>query len=863
VVRGKFLFAKGEKLYVRGVTYGTFRPDGTGNSFGDPEQAESDLAWMAGQGFNAVRTYTVPPRWFLDVAWGHGLRVMVGLSWEQHVAFLDRPDLKRAIERGIRAGVSACSGHPAVLAYAVGNEVPASIARWHGSRPIERFLERLCEAARAEDPEGLVTYVNYPSTEYLRLPFVDFLCFNLYLESQAAYEAYLARLHNLAGNRPLVIAEAGLDSRRHGEAVQARTLSWQVRQAFASGAAGAFVFAWTDEWHRGGQEVEDWDFGLTTRRREPKLALPAVSAAFSEVPFPHQTCWPRASVVVCTYNGGRTLRPCLDGLARLDYPNYEVIVVDDGSTDDSAAIASEFDCRLISTENRGLSSARNTGWAAATGEIVAYLDDDAYPDPHWLKYLAAGFNSSNHCGIGGPNVPPPDENFVAQCVAQAPGGPTHVLLTDAVAEHIPGCNMAFRRSRLRAIGGFDAQFRVAGDDVDVCWRLQERGWTIGFCPAALVWHRRRSSLGAFWKQQKYYGVAESLLRRKWPSKYNLVGHVVWAGRLYGSGYSGVFGLGDRIYHGAWGMAPFQGLHPAGGGILPHLPAMPEWILVLMLLAFLSGLGLLWTKLLWAVPVLALALGITVYQSAVGAAQATIRSSRSSRWHALGQRGFTMLLYLLQPAARLTGRVCGWPAAVRRLLRGRLAIPVPRSEALWSEEWRAPEERLRSLESSLRTQGGLLRRGGAYDAWDLELRAGVFGAARLCMAVEEHGAGRQMFRFRLYPRCTTIASAAVWLTALLALGAAADGAWGVTGILGAISALVGGWSLFECGWGLGALREAVLREEGTLHNARTPRTMLAASAAADPESPSRHSPAGVRSSDRLSLCGASSHQPSSS
>ena len=122
----------------------------------------------------------------------------------------------------------------------------------------------------------------------------------------------------------------------------------------------------------------------------------------------------------------------------LEYPDYEVIVVDDGSTDATAKIASEYDLHLIRTENYGLSSARNTGMEAATGEIVAYLDDDARPDPHWLAYLAAGFLSTEHAGIGGPNIAPPDDGTIADCVANAPGGPVHVLLSDQEAEHIPG-----------------------------------------------------------------------------------------------------------------------------------------------------------------------------------------------------------------------------------------------------------------------------------------------------------------------------------------------------------------------------------------------------------------------------------------
>src|SRR5262249_60020052 len=110
--------------------------------------------------------------------------------------------------------------------------------------------------------------------------------------------------------------------------------------------------------------------------------------AYAGAPFPPQLRWPRVSVVVCSYNGARTIRDTLDALARLEYPGLEVIVVNDGSTDATPAIAAGYGVRVISTENRGLSAARNTGWRAASGEIVAYIHDDAYPDPHRLHYLA-------------------------------------------------------------------------------------------------------------------------------------------------------------------------------------------------------------------------------------------------------------------------------------------------------------------------------------------------------------------------------------------------------------------------------------------------------------------------------------------
>src|SRR3989475_805642 len=540
-VRGKFLFVGEEKLYVRGVTYGAFTPDAAGNEYHDLATAERDFAQMAANGINAVRIpHTTPPRALLDIASRHGLRVMIGLSAEQYVGYLiDRPPGARDVEALIRERVRACAGHPALLCYALGNEIPALVARWLGRRKVERYLERLYRIVKEEDPEGLVTYVNYPTTEYLRLPFLDFVCFNVYLESQHRFEAYLARLQNIAGDRPLFMSELGLDALRNGEGGQARSLDWQVRTAFAAGCGGVFVFAWTDEWYRHGHDVEDWAFGLTRADRSPKPALEAVRETFAEVPFSANLPWPRISVVVCTYNGARTIRDCLDGLEQLAYPDYEVIVVDDGSTDSTAAIACQYNYRLIRTENRGLANARNTGLKVATGEIVAYIDDDAYPDPHWLTYLAARFLSTSHAAVGGPNLAPPGDGPIAECIARAPGGPVHVLLIHCDAEHIPGCNMAFRKACLEAGGGVDPQFRTAGDDVDVCWRLQERGWTLGFSPAAMVWHHRRNSPRTYWKQQIGDGRAEAMLEREWAQKDNGPGHVRWAGRIYGQGLTQV------------------------------------------------------------------------------------------------------------------------------------------------------------------------------------------------------------------------------------------------------------------------------------------------------------------------------------
>jgi len=801
--RGKFLYAGEQKFYVRGVTYGAFRPDERGVEYADTGIIERDFKAMAASGINTVRIpHTTPPRELLDIAHRHDLRVMVGLSVEQQIGFLiDGKQPPRPLDVEVRERVRRCAGHPALLCYALGNEVPASIVRWLGPRRVERYLAWMTRVVKQEDPQALVTYVNYPTTEYLDLSFLDVLSVNVYLESEQPFRRYLARLQNLAGERPLLMSEVGIDSLRHGEVAQARSLDWQIRSSFAAGCAGVFVFSWTDEWYRGGGDVDDWAFGLTDAERSPKPALGAVARAYSGHPLPARSDWPRISVVVCTHNGSRTLRDCCEGLAKLDYPDFEVIVVDDGSSDHSADIAEQYPFRVMRMEHRGLSHARNTGLAAASGEIVAYLDDDAWPDPDWLRYLAEVFTRSDHVGVGGPNLSPPEDGETAQCISNSPGNPSHVLITDEEADHIPGCNMAFRKAALEAVDGFDLRFRTAGDDVDVCWRLREQGGTLGFSPAAVVWHHRRASVPAYLRQQRGYGRAESLLARKWPQRRSARGHWNWHGTIYGAGQPRVLSLErPRVYHGIWGSAPFQSVYRADPSSLLALALLPESYGVLAALVGLSLLGLAWSPLLWALVPLTLALVVLAWQAASGARDARFPRPAATRGERLRRLALTGLLHAIQPAARLWGRL--WPDPVHRRAQGLrlLAWPGRKSWWLWSEDWREPSLQLEALEQAL---GALApndaSRGGDFDRWDLEVRGGALGAVRLCMAVEDHGSGTQLFRFRSWPRPHAACGVGALACGTMGLIAAAAGASLVAVLLaGAAGALA-------CGAGLACAR----------------------------------------------------------
>jgi glycosyltransferase involved in cell wall biosynthesis len=582
-VHGRFLFLGDKKFFIKGVTYGPFPENENGEPLPEPERVAEDLRLMRSIGVNTIRVYYVPPKWFLDAAARAGVHVMVGIPWPQHLCFLDQWEVKESVKDAMRQAARACAGHPALLAYLIGNEIPSHIVRWSGARKVEKFLAKLASVIRKEDPTGLVTYANYPSTEYLKLPFLDFLCFNVYLHEEEKFRAYVKRLQNVACDIPLVLSEFGMDSIRHGEEAQARFLDWQVRASFEEGVSGTMVFAWTDEWHTGGHLIEDWKFGIVDANRQPKAAFHAVANAYANPLPPLPAELPMISVIVCAYNADSTMEGCLASFQHVEYPNFEVIVVDDGSTDKTGEISDKYAAKfpfihVIHQPNLGLSAARNVGMHAAKGEIIAYTDSDCYVDPHWLTYMAWAFRDKRFAAIGGPNLPPPEDNRTAACVAVSPGAPTHVLITDEIAEHIPGCNMAYRREALMATGGFDATYRAAGDDVDLCWRLMDMGHVIGFHAGMMVWHHRRNTVKAYLKQQKGYGRAEALLMPKHPQRFNELGNSRWAGRIYGD-ISGVL-LSNRpvIYHGVFGSGLFQTLYEPKGSLAAYLPLSFEWML---------------------------------------------------------------------------------------------------------------------------------------------------------------------------------------------------------------------------------------------------------------------------------------------
>jgi GT2 family glycosyltransferase len=655
-----------------------------------------------------------------------------------------------------------------VLAYSICNEIPTSVVRWHGAPRVERFVEELMDVSKQADPDGLVTYANFPPTEYLDLSFLDFLTFNVYLHSPRTFHRYLFRLQNLVGDKPLLLGEIGMDTLRHGEQEQARFLAGHVHEAILVGLAGMFVFSWTDDWYTGGFPIEDWAFGITRRDRTPKASYHALRDVFTAAPAALLPETPRVSVVVCTYNGGRTLGQCLRSLANLKYPSFEVIVVDDGSTDNTGEVLSRFPAvRAIRQANRGLSHARNVGLHAATGAIVAYTDSDCYADPDWLTHLVDQLARTSAAAVGGPNLTPED-GWLAACVAASPGQPTHILESDQEAEHIPGCNMAFRRDDLLAIGGFDEQFRKAGDDVDVCWRFQHTGRWITFAPGAFVWHHRRQSPRTYLKQQAGYGEAEALLRFKHPDRFNNWGAGKWRGVLYGPSLQGLRLGRPIVFRGTFATGLFQCLYQPGPAHWAMLPSTLEWHMAAALLAVVAAV--FW-PLLW-VPVVAM----LIWSLAVATLQATQARLAPAQDGFLARWMIAALVYvqpLVRSWARYRTRLIAYrpPAADPEFQEGREYLPLSgrRVISYWTEDG-AERTRLLELVTSYLTERGWGKNvDSGWSDWDLEIYCHPWTVVRLATAQEEHGGGKRLIRVRYRVR--------------------PGGRWKVCGILAALLAVV--------------------------------------------------------------------------
>jgi glycosyltransferase involved in cell wall biosynthesis len=249
------------------------------------------------------------------------------------------------------------------------------------------------------------------------------------------------------------------------------------------------------------------------------------------------------SVVICSLNGADGVDRCLHALAAQENAALQVIVVDDGSTDDTSGTAGKHGVTVIRHEtNRGLAAARNTGVAAATAPVVAFLDDDCEPEPAWARALLDAY-ADGVIGAGGSIVPAGPDGFMLGYLRR--NNPLEPLeLNLATSENLlyrlylyvlrqwnpaerhdrrdvyslVGANMSFLRSALRQ-HGFDERFRFGAEDLDLCLRVPREfpGGRLVFTPDAVVRHHFVPSLRDTVRRSRSYGRGCARLYRKWPS----------------------------------------------------------------------------------------------------------------------------------------------------------------------------------------------------------------------------------------------------------------------------------------------------------------------------------------------------------
>ena len=772
---GRFFQRGSERVSLRGITYGPFS-----SALGTHDHCLRDLDAIVGLGFNAIRVYERPSSPFLRCCGERGLAVFVSLKWASNTDFVSRED---EILEALAADVVALRGESAVAGYFIGNEVPSTLVRWIGGVRVRRFLEKAFDRLHQLDPARLYSYANYPSTEYLQPRNGDFVSFNIYLEEREAVRRYVRRLHHLADDRPLVISEYGLDSVRNGEARQAETLAWLTEEVFGGGVAGAFLFSYTDDWFNGGRQMTDWGFGLVANDRTPKLSAARMKATLTECSAPHlPAATPLVSAIVCSHNGHGFLPACLEHLSRSLHTNVEVLVIDDGSNPGIDAIVDQFPgMRYVRQEHTGLSVARNRGAQEASGEILAFTDDDCEPDQAWLSELVAEMQRQGVDACGGPNIAPPATTVMEAAIQRAPGNPTHVMLDDFRAEHLPGCNLAVRAEAFHAIGGFREHYRVAGDDVDFCWRLQFEERRLGFAPNAVVWHHRRKTWQTFMIQQLGYGRAEALLHWDHPQKYGGLGGTDWKGTVY-------MPLATRtlsrpvIYFGQDGTAPFQSIYhgrPGAETLLVGLMTSFPWLAAIGI-TFMLGFGL--PSVWWlSVLLLVMSLGASAW-----AARSVSLPEAGNAWTALAVNSW--LRWSTSIARQL---MRWWHAGPRRWHRAWWEERC----AFWNRKAKGREDLLAALRTDL-TQGGHPQGPALPNQWsafDLILPPTSFAHLTVATVTEHHESEECLTRVAVKAYLKRSTTAVIVLSAAWLVGQVLGGNlwWSLPGVVvlgGACAAL---------------------------------------------------------------------------
>jgi len=228
----------------------------------------------------------------------------------------------------------------------------------------------------------------------------------------------------------------------------------------------------------------------------------------------------RASVVVPAHNASATIEGCLQALARQSLPpsEYEVIVVDDGSSDSTRERVTQYGAKLLTQDHHGPAVARNLGATQARGEIVLFTDADCIPASDWIEAMLTPFKDDQIAGAKG-IYRTHQKELVARFVQLEYEDKYDLMRKERYIDFIDTYSAAYRKEVFNDNGGFDPAFpRASGEDVEFSYRLAERGHKMVFVPQAIVNHYHVDSLWGYLKRKFYVGYWRVLMYRKHPGK---------------------------------------------------------------------------------------------------------------------------------------------------------------------------------------------------------------------------------------------------------------------------------------------------------------------------------------------------------
>ncbi|MFQ6000710.1 MAG: glycosyltransferase [Anaerolineae bacterium] len=228
----------------------------------------------------------------------------------------------------------------------------------------------------------------------------------------------------------------------------------------------------------------------------------------------------RASVIVPAHNATATIGECLEALRRQSLPgaDYEIIVVDDGSSDSTRESVAEYGAKLLTQDHQGPAVARNLGAAQAQGEIILFTDADCVPASDWIETLLTAFSDDQIAGAKG-IYRTHQKELVARFVQLEYEDKYDLMRKERYIDFIDTYSAAYRKEVFNNNEGFDPAFpRASGEDVEFSYRLAERGYKMVFVPQAIVYHRHVDSLWDYLKRKFYVGYWRVLMYRKHPGK---------------------------------------------------------------------------------------------------------------------------------------------------------------------------------------------------------------------------------------------------------------------------------------------------------------------------------------------------------